>query len=183
LSNWKSGVTDRSKVKPSRSCLRREGKENVVTATQQLDTYLESFTEFQKRAAGRDLPWLRELREEAWDRFSNSGFPTSHDEDWRLTNGSTIARTPFQLTWNCAVRSQELEQYRLGPAMCQLVFVNGHFVRGLSSVGKLPAGVKVNSLAQVIDSDPRAIEAHLGRYLDTRRDAFCALNTAFAEDG
>ena len=30
---------------------------------------------------------------------------------------------------------------------------------------------------------PRAVEQHLGRYLDTERDAFCALNTAFVEDG
>jgi len=87
------------------------------------------------------------------------------------------------LTWNGAVASQELGQYRVGPAVCQLVFVNGHFLRELSLVGTLAAGVKVNGLAQEIVINPGAIEAHLGRYLDTRRDAFCALNTAFAEDG
>jgi len=64
-----------------------------------------------------------------------------------------------------------------------LVFVNGRFHREFSSVGTFAAAVKVNSLAEEIDSNPGAIEAHLGRYLDTRRDAFCALNTAFAEDG
>ena len=30
---------------------------------------------------------------------------------------------------------------------------------------------------------PRLVEPHLGRYLDIQRDAFCALNTAFLEDG
>jgi Fe-S cluster assembly protein SufD len=63
------------------------------------------------------------------------------------------------------------------------VFVNGHFARELSLLGKLPNGVKVSSLAGEISSNPGAIEPHLGRYLDVRRDAFCALNTAFVEDG
>ena len=66
---------------------------------------------------------------------------------------------------------------------CQLVFVNGRFARELSLLGKLPDGVKVSSLAGEISSNPGAIEPHLGRYLDIRRDAFCALNTAFVEDG
>src|SRR5437870_1743796 len=157
--------------------------ENVITATQESQTYLESFTEFQKRAAGRGLPWLRKLREDAFARFCQVGFPTTHDEDWRFTNVSAIARTPFQLAQNGAVSSRELEQYRGGSTACQLVFVNGRFVRELSSIGKAPAGLKVNGLAEEINHNPAAIEAHLGRYLDIRRDAFCALNTAFAEDG
>jgi Fe-S cluster assembly protein SufD len=61
--------------------------------------------------------------------------------------------------------------------------VNGRFARELSSLGNLPDTVKVSSLAGEISSNPGAIEAHFGRYLDIRRDAFCALNTAFVEDG
>ena len=61
--------------------------------------------------------------------------------------------------------------------------MNGCFARELSLLGKLPDGVKVSSLAAEISSNPGAIEPHLGRYLDIRRDAFCALNTAFVEDG
>jgi len=56
-------------------------KENLSTATQHLDAYLEGFTEFQKRAAGRNLPWLRALREDGMARFCEAGFPTTHDED------------------------------------------------------------------------------------------------------
>lgn len=144
---------------------------------------MESFAEFQKRAAGSNLPWLRTLREDGLARFCEAGFPTTHDEDWRFTNVSAIARTPFQLASNGAVAPSGLEQYRGGPALCQLVFINGHFHHEFSSVEKVAAGLKVNSLAEEIDSNPAAIEVHLGRYLDTRRDAFCALNTAFAEDG
>jgi Fe-S cluster assembly protein SufD len=157
----------------------------VITATQQLENYLESFTEFEKLAAGHYLPWLRKLRQDAFTRFCEAGFPTTHDEDWRFTNVSAIAQTAFQLTRNCRVRASQkkLEPYQVPGASCQLVFVNGRFARELSSLGNLPDTVNVSSLAGEISSNPGAIEAHFGRYLDIRRDAFCALNTAFAEDG
>ncbi len=157
----------------------------MITATQQLENYLESFTEFEKLAAGHALPWLRKLRRDAFARFCEAGFPTTHDEDWRFTNVSAIAQTPFRLARNGSVRlsQQELEPYRILGVACQLVFVNGHFARELSLLGKLPDGVKVNGLAEEISSNPGAIEPRLGRYLDIRRDAFCALNTAFVQDG
>lgn len=41
-------------------------------------------------------PWLQELRERAFARFSELGFPTRHDEEWRFTNVTPIARTTFQ---------------------------------------------------------------------------------------
>ena len=157
----------------------------MITATEQLESYLESFSEFEKLAAGHDLPWLRKLRQVAFARFCEIGFPTTHDEDWRFTNVSAIAQTPFRLARNGRFRlsQKELKPYQVADVACQLVFVNGHFARELSLLGKLPNGVKVSSLAREISSHTGAIEAHLGRYLDTRRDAFCALNTAFVEDG
>jgi Fe-S cluster assembly protein SufD len=158
----------------------------LITATQQLENYLESFSEFEKLAAGHDLPWLHKLRRDGFARFCEVGFPTTHDEDWRFTNVSGIVQTPFQLAYNGRARlsRQQLEPYRIAGAACQLVFVNGRFAHELSLLGNnLPDGVKVNSLVGEISSNPGAIEPHLGRYLDIRGDAFCALNTAFAEDG
>ena len=157
----------------------------MITATQQLDNYLEGFSEFEKFAVGHDLPWLRKLRQGAFASFCKAGFPTIHDEDWRFTNVAPIAQTPFRLMRNGRARlsQQELEPYRVAGVACQLVFVNGYFARELSSLGTLDNGVKVNSLAAEISGNSAAIEPHLGRYLDVRRDAFCALNTAFLEDG
>jgi len=155
----------------------------VIATTEQLGTYLESFTEFQKRAAGRDLPWLRKLRESAFARFCEVGFPTTHDEDWRFTNVSPIAKVLFELSRDSNVTKREVEQFGVAGVGSQLVFVNGQFSRELSAIGQLPAGVSVNSLAEEISANSSSVESHLGRYLDTQRDAFSALNTAFAEDG
>ncbi|HEX8801343.1 MAG TPA: Fe-S cluster assembly protein SufD [Terriglobales bacterium] len=157
----------------------------MITPTQLSENCLESFSEFEKFAAGHALPWLRKLRRDAFARFCEVGLPSTHDEDWRFTNVSAIAQTPFRLARNGRARpsQQELEPYRVAGVACQLVFVNGRFARELSLPGKPPDGVKVNGLAGEISNNPRAIEPHLGRYLDIRRDVFCALNTAFVEDG
>jgi Fe-S cluster assembly protein SufD len=157
----------------------------VIKAIQQLDDYLESFSAFEKSAAGQRLPWLRKLRRNAFARFCEVGFPTTHDEDWRFTNVSAIAQTPFLLGRNDRARPLqfELEPYRVPGFACQLVFLNGRFVPEVSSLAGIPAWLEVSSLADQIVGNPGVIEPHLGQYVDIRRDAFCALNTAFVEDG
>ncbi|HET7872183.1 MAG TPA: SufD family Fe-S cluster assembly protein, partial [Terriglobales bacterium] len=157
---------------------------NVATTSRELASYLEAFTEFAKRAPGQEQGWLRKLREDCFARFCEVGFPTTHDEDWRFTNVSAIAQTAFQLPRaEAKVTAEQIEPYRLAGEACQLVFVNGKFAADLSSVRALPKGVTAGSLAERICQDPKALEKHLGRYLNTQRDVFCALNTAFLEDG
>jgi Fe-S cluster assembly protein SufD len=158
----------------------------VKAATQQqLGNYLESFSGFEQSAVGHQLPWLRKLREDAFARFCEVGFPTMNDEDWRFTNASRIAQTAFELARNgrISLTPKQLVPYRLSGIACQLVFVNGRFAPELSLIGKLPTGVKVASLGQEISNNPGDVEAQLGRHLNTVRDAFAALNTAFLEDG
>lgn len=156
---------------------------SVITAIPQLETYLDAFGDFQNTAPGRDLGWLRKLRDDAFARFCEVGFPTTHDEDWRFTNVSAIAKTPFRLaaTTN-EVCKNDFDAWALPGAACRLVFVDGRFVRELSSTAS-KKGVTVASLADELNSNPSSLEPHLGRYLNIERDAFAALNTAFAADG
>jgi Fe-S cluster assembly protein SufD len=162
----------------------------VIAATQQqLENYLEVFGGFEKSAAGHQLPWLKKLRQDAFARFCEVGFPTTRVEDWRFTNVSAIAKTRFQLapsgrelpTW------QDIAPYRIHGAACQLVFVDGRFAPELSifgkSSGEFAANIHVENLAGDITRNPALLEPYLGKYLDTQRDPFSALNTAFMEDG
>jgi Fe-S cluster assembly protein SufD len=160
------------------------GTQKVATAAQALQTYEEAFGGLEK-SAGAVSPWLRELRRNGFDRFVERGFPTMRDEDWRFTNIAPIAQTPFRLARNGqhGPSRRELEAYRLPGAAYELVFVDGRFSPELSSPGHLPPGATVASLAAQIAGDPASVEPYLGRYLDTGRDAFSALNTAFLEDG
>ena len=158
---------------------------NLATATQALQNYAESFSGLEKSAASREPAWLRKLRQDGFARFGETGFPTVRDEDWRFTNLSAVAQTPFRLVHNGhhLPSRTDVAAHRIPGAACELVFVDGRFAAELSSAGKLPNGVKVGSLANEIAANPRAVEPHLGRYLNIQRDAFAALNTAFVEDG
>jgi Fe-S cluster assembly protein SufD len=157
----------------------------MATPSQAIARYAESFGGFEQSAVSHNLAWLRKLRQEGFARFSETGFPTTRNEDWRFTNPNAIAQTPFHLAKNGhSLPSQnDLRAFRIPGVGCQLVFVDGRFAPGLSSTGELPRGVTVGSLAAELARNPGAIEKHLGRYLDLQRDAFGALNTAFLEDG
>ena len=96
----------------------------------------------------RDPLWLRQLREDAWQRFHAKGFPTTHDEDWRFTNLAALAKTPFQRAakGSVAVTAAQIENFRVPGAGCRLVFVNGHFAPELSEISDLPKGLEICSL-------------------------------------
>lgn len=151
----------------------------------QRDSYLDTFAELVEQTASDTPPWLRDLRETAFARFCAVGFPTSRDEDWRFTNVSVLARTPFRLARESAVSLtvSDLTAWEMGGAAARLVFVNGHFAANLSTLGLLPNGVSVNSVGTEIAHRPQSLAGQLGRYLGIERDPFCALNTAFIEDG
>jgi Fe-S cluster assembly protein SufD len=157
----------------------------VATASQAIQNYAETFSHIVKSDGHREPTWLRALRQEGFDRFSGSGFPTTRDEDWRFTNIAPIAQTNFHLSRNGhrLPSAQQVALYRIAGAACQLVFVDGRFASALSSPGALPKGVRVWSLAALIASEPQSVEPYLGRHLNIQRDAFAALNTAFLEDG
>lgn len=163
----------------------------MATAIEKVEGYLETFTGFARQAAGAGLPWVKKLRDEGFARFCETGFPTTHDEDWRFTNVAAIAKTQFALPQAPGrVSLSDLAAWKVEGAAVRLVFVDGRFAAELSEIGKVPRGALVSSLKGIVgSSDGKAegfgevVEAHLGRHLNIQRDAFAALNTAFAEEG
>lgn len=157
---------------------------STVTEVAGLGSYLEAFSLVQQRAA-RQPAWLRSLREDAFGRFCDMGFPTLKDEAWRFTNVAPIARESFSLPSTTAadLTIEDLRPFLLSEAACRLVFVNGQFASTLSDCGSLPSGLGAGSLAAEIDRNPEVLEAVLGKHLDLDHNPFCSLNTALLEDG
>jgi Fe-S cluster assembly protein SufD len=143
--------------------------------------YRLGFGDFSQRLSDQ-ASWLIALRREGYEQFAKAGFPTTHDEDWRFTNVSALAQARFDLAHDeASVSEDDLAGFGVSQFACRLVFVNGKFSQKLSRVPAMPAGVLVRSLADSINE--AGVEDHLGKYLNFRRDAFAALNTAFIEDG
>jgi Fe-S cluster assembly protein SufD len=154
----------------------------VITTTEKNIAWLQTFEQFNTRQSGPR--WLRELRETAFARFWELGFPTIHDEDWRFTSVAPIANGSFRLA-DAAYNLQpaELQPFRLEGAACQLVFVNGRFAAALSQTSALPKGVVARSLAAALAEDEAEVRHHLAQQEDFRHDAFTALNTALLHEG
>jgi Fe-S cluster assembly protein SufD len=153
---------------------------------QETTRYLESFARLDERAAANGQAWLQPVRRAAIARFAELGFPTTKDEDWRFTNVAPIAQTVFARPGDDqaepALRALDPFVFS-GLGAPRLVFVNGRYSVALSSIGSLPAGAKVGSLARALSTERDVLQRHLAQYAGFHEDAFCALNTAFMEDG
>ena len=127
--------------------------------------FVSAFAAFAKER-GRDK--VHVLREQAFSRFCDAGFPTTKLEDWRFTNVAPIARSTLALARPTTNGVTPADVARLGFPK-SLVFVDGHYRADLSSA---PAGVSLATVRDNIEF-PSHDEA----------PAFVQLNTAFLEDG
>lgn len=157
----------------------------MAMALEAKETYLAEFASSQEELRGP--AWLRELRKSAIARFDGSGFPTQKHEDWKYTNLAPLLRVPFRpaiLARPDGVVAEKLEPFTFGVLKTtQLVFVNGRYAPRLSYLRPLPEGVRIASLAEVLEKDPDAVESLLGKIVRLGDDAFVSLNTSFFGDG
>ena len=133
----------------------------------------------------RDLgpAYLSAERRAGIEHFAATGFPTRKDEDWHFTSTAAIAETEWLPLRDASgqVQVDDLSAFLLGLDGPRLVFVNGRYAPALSALGRLPSRVRVLDLAGHW-GEP-IIEKYFGAFAPSRRDAFTALNTAFAIDG
>ncbi|MEC8988860.1 MAG: Fe-S cluster assembly protein SufD, partial [Verrucomicrobiota bacterium] len=139
---------------------------------------VEAFTKLEQKGAA-----LMPLRKAGLARFSESGYSTLRDEDWRFTNVKPIAELPFQPTIDSL--GQGIGQDQLGNVTFgqldadRLVFVDGHFNADLSQIGDQPSGVTVTHLV----SGLAGLEREAGSLSGGDDNPFVALNDAFFTDG
>ena len=153
----------------------------MIATNAATEKYFEMFEQLEKHSS--QPAWLHALRREGLSRFAETGFPTTHDEDWRFTNTAPIANAAFEFAPRVHIKPADLDIFRTADFGCQLTFINGRFAPGLSRLAALPKGVKAGSLAEAVSSDGQNVEKYFGKFLNYQRDAFAALNTAFIEDG
>ncbi len=153
-------------------------------------SYPDQFQALRRNDGAGVPPWLRELGDQAWSRFSQLGFPTARrgNEKWKYTNVAPIARAAFSYSRDLdpdgVVTSAGLK--RIAPwkdGWVSLVFVDGKFSKTLSTAPGPAGDVRVTSLADVVRNDGRVVEHHLAKHATFDDDGFTALNTAFLSDG
>ncbi|HET7023855.1 MAG TPA: Fe-S cluster assembly protein SufD [Gemmatimonadales bacterium] len=146
------------------------------------------FQEQFARTRGSGSPtWLTALRESGMARFTEVGFPTLHDEDWRFTDIGPIAKAAFTAAnAGAAVSPGAIAPFTFGANEgVRLTFVDGHFVPGLSLRPARLAGVTVAPLSEIIDTPAGAalLAQRLGHLTPVEMTPFVALNAALFSDG
>jgi Fe-S cluster assembly protein SufD len=157
-----------------------------MSAVKEKSIYADAFREFAERREGEPA-WVERLREGAFGRFEELGFPTTDEEDWKYTNVAPVARAGFLPAAGVSV---ELESAAVEPFVSaearrsRLVFVDGGYRPELSSLEAIPGGVVADDLGAALAGEHAAVLwEHLGRLSGEGGDAFDALNTAFHGGG
>ena len=198
-------------------------------ASDAVEHYRRAWREARASLPGAGVGWVERTRRDALDRFCERGFPTPRDEDWKYTSVRPIERRPFRLgpaparaAEGAAGRADGSTPGGVSAGVSEtmarlagrriaglgnpiaLTFVNGWFAGAppFDPSGAAPAGVRVASLARVLESEPETVEPHLAADAGAGGgagrppasppasargaaddDPFAALNRAFLADG
>ncbi len=151
------------------------------------DRYQQAFERFTGNGGGHGPTGVLASRRQAFARFTQAGFPTIKDEEWRFTPIAPIVRASWRLDRESAGRKvsvAELAPFRFGdPDWCTLVFLDGHFAPGLSHRPPLGDGIRVEPFAEALARDPGLVEGSFVRTTAPGLPAFAALNAAFVTEG
>lgn len=153
-------------------------------ATQQ---FIETYQDAREALPGAG-GWLARRREAAIGTFAEAGLPHRRLEDWKYTdirqvlNSANYAPAP---THEGAVVLPESRSAAAFSAIDRyvLVFVNGRYQPGLSQSARLPKGVELHALAEVLH-EQWAKDLVERRFDDARQaENIIDLNTALMSDG
>ena len=161
----------------------------MTTATAKFAQYFADFQSLSQGPGAVDPAWLKDLRDNAWAKFNETGFPTARrgNERWKYTNVGPIAKADFfppERVTSANGSKSLAPSYKIdGPAVYDLVYVDGHYSAELSSPANGANGVTADSMASSTSGNRSGLESQVGRYAPYNDDAFAALNTAFLHDG
>ncbi len=150
-------------------------------------------TEIQKRtiydadlerslAVSKQPVWLKSIRKQAFNFFTENGFPTPRNEEWKYTNTAPIAKHEFSFETG-KIETEVVKNFTYEEsAQNTLVFVDGIFAEGFSRVDGSFRAVTLNA-AFKDDELVKIVEAKLGKAADFKKNGFAALNSAFLDEG
>ena len=146
--------------------------------------YTEQFAAHGQGTPAAQPARVKALRTEAMTEFAVAGFPTTRNEEWRFTNLTPLTKVAFSVPGDRPVVTDPmLHPWVLPGTTCRLVFVNGTYDAALSNAVQLPAGIRVESLAEALRKGDGEVLQLLGSLAPVKGNAFAALQTAFLNDG
>lgn len=142
-------------------------------------------TDFQTSLENANQPeWLKNLREKAFQYFTENGFPTAQNEEWKYTNVKEMVNGKWLMA-NEKTSFTSIQDFIFEESKNSvLVFANGAFDKDLSNIEALNAGTVLSfSEAATDEKFAEVLKAKLGSLVDSEKNGFTALNAAFIGEG
>ncbi len=140
---------------------------------------------FRESLAREKNEWLRKLRENAFKIFTEKGFPTLQDEEWKYTNLAVLVREQFASAGNAGIDVKKIGNlFSAAEKEIRVAFVNGIYNAELSNLSELTRDVKILTLQEALKDEilGATVRENLGNSVNTAMNGFTALNTAFTNE-
>src|SRR5207248_11658496 len=140
---------------------RRVTAEAIIDRPTAVSPFAEAYRAFEEGDGGSAPAAIQSLREAAFRRFAQLGFPTTKNEDWHYTSVAPIVEHDYVhvTTPSGDVRASSLAPFAFGRSDWHtLVFVNGRYAPELSSAKGLPNGVQLLDLQRAWSESPELVE-------------------------
>jgi Fe-S cluster assembly protein SufD len=159
---------------------------DIKSSIPALESIPQWFDTIQKKE-GAAFAGLKSERQKALAHFLALGFPHKKVEKWRNTDLKKVLEFDYQLATEDFRMSDILDEVFECDAHDLDSFVvnlyKGRFVFKEKPLHTLDNGMIVGSLKAAFDEYPEIIKSHFGKYAQTEKSAFNALNSALFLDG
>jgi Fe-S cluster assembly protein SufD len=148
------------------------------------DWYLSLFEQMEKNLNGESESDIHRLRQTAISEFTQNGYPTTKDEEWKYTDVRPISKINFAFSEECNISTAELDQYKIAHLdVYRIVFVNGNLQPQLSDWDESNSQFTIARLQDYVKENNQSATEFIAQYTPKDMDSFTALNTAFINDG
>ncbi len=141
--------------------------------------------DFQTNLENANQPeWLKDLRRQAFAYFTENGFPTVRDEDWKYTNVKSVVSEQWSVVSEKS-DDKDISDFVFDESRKSvLVFTNGAFDKSASNTEDLK-DANILSFSEALKDKNLAeiFKSKLGSLVDSEKNGFTALNTAFIGEG
>ncbi|EFK59830.1 FeS cluster assembly protein sufD [Sphingobacterium spiritivorum] len=136
---------------------------------------------FQEQKNASETVALTKLRQDAFDKFRQVGFPTVKNEDWKYTNVHSLVNKTYVLNPDVDIDGLDFSKADIPDLDAhRIILVNGQYVLAFSSLEE-EIGLTVKPIDDAAQEGN--FSAHFAQYADKTQNPFVALNTALYTSG
>lgn len=143
--------------------------------------YQQVVSSFQELETIQEPTDLTALRQAAFARFQQEGFPTLKHEEWKYTNLHSLVNTPYLLNTDVAIDDLDISKADIPDLDAhRIVLVNGQYVLAFSTLED-EIGLVVKPIEEAHGEEN--FNKHYAQHADKSDNIFVQLNTALQTSG